>query len=59
MSTNDVKDAVLAVAAPSGGIAFSFMDWANPYLKFTGLCLGVIVPLVILIKHVRHWDEKP
>jgi hypothetical protein len=59
MNTNDVKDAVLAAGTSGGGIMLSFMDWANPYLKFTGLCLGVIVPLVILIKHIRHWNEKP
>ena len=59
MNTNDVKDAVLAAGTSGGGLALSFMDWANPYLRFLGLCLGVIVPTVILIKHIIHWDKKP
>jgi len=59
MTTNDVKDAVIGMGSTGGGIAVSYIDILSPPLRFTSLVVGLIIGLIILYKHIRHWNDKP
>lgn len=59
MTTNDVKDAVIGMGSTGGGIVASYYDVLSPPLRFASLVVGLIIGLIILYKHIRHWNDKP
>lgn len=59
MNTNDIRDAVVGVGSTSGGVLVSYIDHLNPYIRFASLCVGLVIGIIILYKHIRHWNDKP
>ncbi len=58
MNTNDIRDGIIATSATSGSVAISFIDAISPYLRFASLLVGLVIGIVILIKHIRNWDKS-
>lgn len=58
MNTNDMRDAVIATSATSGSVAISFIDAVSPYIRFASLLIGLIIGIIILIKHIRNWNKS-
>lgn len=59
MTTNDVRDAVIGMGSTGGGVAASYYDVLSPPLRLASLVVGLIIGLIILYKHIRHWNDKP
>ncbi len=59
MNTNDVRDAVIGIGSTSGGVVVSYIDHLNPYVRFASLTAGLIIGLIVIYKHIRHWNDKP
>jgi hypothetical protein len=58
MNTNDIRDGIIATSATSGSVAISFIDAISPYLRFASLLVGLVIGIIILIKHIRNWDKS-
>jgi len=58
MNTNDIRDGIIATSATSGSVAISFIDAISPYIRFASLMVGLVIGIVILIKHIRNWDKS-
>ena len=58
MNTNDIRDGIIATSATSGSVAISFIDTISPYLRFASLLVGLVIGIIILIKHIRNWDKS-
>ena len=58
MNTNDIRDGIIATSATSGSVAISFIDAISPYVRFASLIVGLVIGIVILIKHIRNWDKS-
>jgi|Laugrefa1bdmlbdn_1035148.scaffolds.fasta_scaffold20816_2 hypothetical protein len=58
MNTNDIRDGIIATSATSGSVAISFIDAISPYIRFASLLVGLVIGIVILIKHIRNWDKS-
>lgn len=58
MNTNDMRDAVIATSATSGSVAISFIDSVSPYVRFASLLVGLVIGIIILIKHIRNWNKS-
>ena len=50
---------MIGIGSTGGGVAVSFMDSAAPHLRFASLVVGLLIGLIILWKHIRHWNDKP
>jgi len=58
MNTNDIRDGIIATSATSGAVAISFIDAISPYIRFASLLVGLVIGIVILVKHIRNWDKS-
>jgi hypothetical protein len=58
MNTNDIRDGIIATSATSGSVAISFIDAISPYIRFASLLVGLVIGIIILIKHIRNWDKS-
>lgn len=58
MNTNDIRDGIIATSATSGSVAISFIDAISPYIRFASLLVGLVIGIVILVKHIRNWDKS-
>ena len=58
-TAHNVRDAVIGIGSTGGGVAVSFMESAAPHLRFASLVVGFLIGLIILWKHIRHWNDKP
>jgi hypothetical protein len=58
MNTNDIRDGIIATSATSGSVAISFIEAISPYIRFASLLVGLVIGIVILIKHIRNWDKS-
>lgn len=56
-STNDIRDAIIGGTATSGSVAISFIDSISPYIRFASLVVGLVIGIVILIKHIKNWNK--
>ena len=58
MNTNDIRDGIIATSATSGSVAISFIDAISPYIRFASLLVGLVIGIIILIKHISNWDKS-
>jgi hypothetical protein len=56
MNTNDIKDAVIGIGSTGGGVVVSYIEVLNPYVRFASLCIGCVIGLIVIYKHLRHWN---
>lgn len=59
MNTNDIKDAIVGIGSTGGGVVVSYIEVLNPYVRFASLCIGCVIGLIVIYKHLRHWNDKP
>jgi len=59
MNTNDLKDAIVGIGSTGGGVAISYIEAFSPYVRFASLCIGCVIGLIVIYKHIRHWNDKP